>query len=97
MSSPIKQWLSSKYGIVTILFLIWMVFLDDHNVMTRYKLDLTVRQLEQEVVDNYDRLAQAKIDKVEMEQNIEKYAREKYYMHKPNEDVLIIDIQSENE
>jgi cell division protein FtsB len=97
MSSPIKRWLKSKYGVVTVLFLVWMVFLDDHNIMTRYKLDLTVRQLEQEVVDNYDRLEQAKIDKVEMEQNIEKYAREKYYMHKPNEDVLIIDIQSENE
>lgn len=96
-SSPLKGWLTSKYGVVTVLFLIWMVFLDDHNIMTRYRLDLTVKQLEQEVVDNYDRLEQAKIDKIEMEQNIEKYAREKYYMHKPNEDVLIIDIQSENE
>lgn len=91
------RWVMTKFGVVTVFFVIWMVFLDDHNVFARYRLSRTVAQLEAEVANNYEHLEEAKLEKIELEQNIEKYAREKYYMHKPNEDVLIIDIQSKKE
>lgn len=93
--NSILTWSTTKYGIVTIIFAVWMGFFDQHNLWTKRKLSRTIEQLEGQVAANQSKLEAAKLEKIEIEQNIEKYAREKYYMHRPDEDVLIIDTKTE--
>lgn len=91
----ILRWSTSKYGIATIIFVVWLGFFDKHDVFTKYKLKQTISELEQKIEKNQELVILAKQEKLDIEENIEKYAREKYYMHKADEDVLIIDTKTE--
>ncbi len=80
----------NKYGIVFIIFVAWMTFFDSQNVFVQYSLSQRIENLEKEKLEFW-----AKYEKTEQERNyinndIEKFAREKYYMHKKNEEVFII-------
>ena len=90
-SKTIINWLKSKYGIVTVAFVVWMLFIDQNDVFTRRTLGNTITALELRIAENEALLEKAKLDKKALEQNVEKFAREKYYMHKDDEDVLIIE------
>ena len=70
-----------------------MLFFDDQNVFSQYKLYKTLKNLEKEL-HYYD----FKIKEIEQEKQelfndsdlLEKYAREKYYMKRQKEDLYII-------
>lgn len=90
-SKTILNWLKSKYGIVTAAFVVWMLFIDQNDLFTRRTLSKAITALELRIAENEALLEKAKKDKKALEQNVEKFAREKYYMHKDDEDVLIIE------
>lgn len=94
--APVLKWAATKYGIATIVFVVWTGCLDKHDFLTNYKLKSTINDLERQVDRNQELVEIARQEKIDIEQNIEKYAREKYYMHRPEEDVLIIDTKTEN-
>jgi cell division protein DivIC len=50
-----------------------------------------VNYLKDEKVRYQSNLEQAILDRETLRKNKEKYAREKYYMHKENEEVIIIE------
>ena len=85
-----SRWLN-KYSIAAILFALWICFFDKHNIMTQWQLRSTVREMEKSKVDYENLLVKAIEDKKDIEINEERYAREKYFMHKDDEDVFIID------
>ena len=59
--------------------------------MTQWQLRQTVSQME-ESKEEYDALlVQTMFQKEDIEKNKERYAREKYFMHRPDEDVFIIE------
>ena len=93
--NTIIRWSTTKYGVVTIIFVAWLGFFDQHDVFTKYKLKKTIADLEFKIDRNHHLVELAKQEKIDLEENIEKYAREKYFMHKENEDVLIIDTKTE--
>lgn len=91
------QWIKRhKYLTVTIVFLLIIVVIDDNNMFKHYKNQSIIAELE-------DEIAAMKRDSVEIvnRQNqldyrgdvkvIETLAREKYGMHKDNEDVFVIE------
>ncbi len=82
---------TNKYLLVTFAFAIWMLFFDANKVTTHLALNRKVKELEREVADYKAKIVQAKKDAIDLEVNKEKYAREKYYMHQPGEDVYIMD------
>ncbi|MDX1477754.1 MAG: hypothetical protein R3301_08590 [Saprospiraceae bacterium] len=84
-----SRWLT-KYTIAFSIFLIWMVFFDKHNLIVQYRLQQTLHQMEQEVERYAGELAAAEREKQELETHNERYAREKYYMHRPDEEVFVI-------
>ena len=86
---------SNKFVFVGVVFLIWMLFLDENSWLTHRKLD----KEKQELIDNrnyYQNEIQQDKATLEMLQDsieIERFARETYYMKRSNEEIFIIEFQ----
>lgn len=85
--------LRNKYIIVLTAFVIWMAFFDvkdwgliSERVQKLKDLKASEQHLTQEIKDTKTELSQLKTNA----QTIEKYAREKFYMKKDNEDLFIV-------
>lgn len=85
-----------KYLVVFVVFVVAMFTGSVHNIQTRIKNILTIRELKQEIEyyktkskENQERLQQLKSDK----EDLEKFARERYRMHAPDEDVYVVDYE----
>jgi cell division protein DivIC len=89
----IPRLLRNRYFIIAIIFGIWVAFFDKHNIIQQFKLQRTVLDLE-EKRSYYEReIGQVKRDQRELfssDESLEKFARERYYMKKKNEDVFVI-------
>jgi len=81
----------NKYTITLLAFFVWMIFFDKYKVGSSIYLSKTVSKLEKSKTDYENMLAEAIIEKKQLEENSEKYAREKFYMHKADEEVFIIE------
>ena len=85
--------LKKKYLITIIIFTIWIIFFDKSNIISLIKYNNTLKKLETEKIFYQNKVY---TDSVKLEQlktndkNLEKFAREQYLMHKPNEDIFII-------
>lgn len=94
MLRKILNVIRNKYFIVTVAFLVWLIFFDQNNIISQMKLTRKLRQLQEQ-----KRYYEREIEKNEKEANelksdtlhLEKFAREKYLMKKENEDVYILD------
>ena len=87
-----SRWIN-KYTISAFLFFAWLLFFDNHNLITQWQLRKTVNELEQSKEEFDNLLVSARLEKEDLEKNKERYAREKYFMHKADEDVYIIERQ----
>ena len=87
--------LRNKYFLVLVVFFAWMFFVDTHDIMTVVGLQQTVNKLEEDKTYYQQKLEDAKQERLDLEENKEKFARERYYMQKSNEDVYII-VEEEN-
>lgn len=96
-----KKWyrfLANKYFVVLLFFLFWMLFFDNYSYLDHRILNNQIEELE----DNkkyYE--TEIKKDKVHIKQlknpdQIEKYAREKYFMKKENEDIYLIEFEGDS-
>jgi len=89
----ISQWIAAgwlnKYSVSAGLFVIWMLFFDKHNVFTQWSLKSTVYQLENSIEDYHEQLAKAEAAHQDLMNNKEKFAREKYLMHRSDEDIFL--------
>ena len=87
-----------KYWIIGIVFLIWMLFLDTNSYLINYRLQKELNELESQKEFYQTEIQNDKQLLEELENDtlaIERFAREKYYMKKKNEDIFIIDKKSE--
>ncbi len=82
--------LKNKYVITLIIFLFFFVFINRINPLTQLSLQNHKKEMEDKKAYYEQKLEKVKEDKADNERNIEKFAREKYYMKKGNEDVFII-------
>ncbi|MBB4079008.1 cell division protein FtsB [Lewinella aquimaris] len=86
----VPAYLRNRYFVTLVCFTGLMLFFDRHDVGTQFRLNSTVNRLEADL-KRYDRLtAEAEAEKLNMEQNRERFARENYYMQQDDEDVFII-------
>ena len=86
-----KSSLLNKYVVVTFAFLVWMLFFDKNGIPTNLNLKENIANLEASKADYEKKIVEALAEKKEIEEHKEKYAREKYLMHKENEDVIVIE------
>jgi cell division protein DivIC len=87
----IKRRHVNKFTITGFIFVVWISFIDRYNFIVQYKLSRTISYLENEKERYEANLAQAIIDRETLKNDKEKFAREKYYMHKENEEVIILE------
>jgi cell division protein FtsB len=67
-----------------------MIFLDKYNLFTQVGLQSDIRKLNKDQAFYKTKLEKVVADKEALSKNIEKFARERYLMHKSNEEVYII-------
>ena len=85
--------LRNKYLVLLLLFIFWIVFLDDYNLINQNKMKNNVDNLKEQK-EFY--ISEIKSDSTELfnlknnSEKQEKFAREKFLMKKDNEDVFII-------
>ncbi len=85
-----------KILIITFGFLIWLVFVDRNNVIKLIRYNKEINQLNNQELFLKDKIARdsAKIEELRSnDASLEKFAREQYFFHKPNEVVYKIDPQ----
>ena len=81
----------NRYFLVLTAFIFVMIFVDRHNLITQYKLQKAVNQLENDKVFYEKKIKETKQERLDFEKNQEKYAREKYFVKKPKEEVFVIE------
>ncbi len=80
----------NKYFLSLVLFAIWMLFLDKHDMITQFRLQRTVQQLQEDKLFYENKIEEEEERRRDLGQNSEKFARERYFMKKQNEDVYIL-------
>ena len=89
----IWPWLKNKYVLTIAGFIIWLTFFSQYNLMERARLAGNLKDLQREK-EYY--IEQIKRDSARLHQlstgteELEKYAREQFYMKKPNEDIFVV-------
>ena len=81
------------YFISIALFLVWMLFLDSNNLISRFQLSSKLRSLENEKEYYEEKIKEVEKDRDELfgdRESLEKFAREKYLMKKETEDIYIV-------
>ncbi|MEX0884774.1 MAG: septum formation initiator family protein [Cyclobacteriaceae bacterium] len=81
------------YFIFTVLFIIWMVFIDTNDIVSHFKLRSKLNELEKQKEFYQERKEKIKADREELMSNyklLEKFARERYLMKRKTEDLYVI-------
>lgn len=97
-----KRWfkiLSNKYLLISIAFAIWMLFFDSNSWLVHRELNEEIHKLKnneafyREEIEHDHQI----LEQLDNEEGLEKYAREKYFMKRENEDIFIIETKDTNE
>lgn len=93
MLKKVPPFFKNFYLMTGFCFLIWMMFLDSNDLISRFKMTAKVRSLENEKEFYLEKISEVEKDRQELMTNkelLEKFAREKYLMKKESEDIFII-------
>jgi cell division protein DivIC len=93
-----KKWIrfiSNKYLLILILFFIWMFFFDTNSFFIHNELNNDVNALEDNKEFYKGEIKKDKIfiEKMKDSNEVEKFAREEYFLKKENEEIFIIEHQ----
>ena len=89
----IPSFLKNKYALTAAIFIIWISFFDENNLITQYQYHSELGKLQDEEVFYKDELLVIQQSLQELKTNpktLEKFAREKYLMKKDNEVLFVI-------
>ena len=88
---------SNKYVWVLLVFISWMLFLDNYSYLDHRLLDNQIDELNRQKEYYKKEIGndQKSIKQLKDPAQIEKYAREKYFMKKDSEDVYIIEFEGD--
>ena len=94
---PILKILGNRYVIVLVFFVVWMSFLDTTSYIEHRVLNKELDELEDNKKYYQDEIKKDCLDikRLNNPDQIEKYAREKYYMKRDSEDIYIIEFEED--
>ncbi|WP_339923593.1 septum formation initiator family protein [uncultured Cyclobacterium sp.] len=81
------------YFVFTVLFVMWMVFIDSNDIVSHFKLRSKLNELEKQKEFYQERKEKIKVEREELLSNfelLEKFARERYLMKRKTEDLYVI-------
>ena len=92
---PFLKILGNRYVLVAILATVWWFFLDNYSFFEHRTLDKEIKELEEnkEYYKEEIKKDSISIRHLNNPDQTEKYAREKYYMKRENEDIYIIEFE----
>ncbi|TVZ55751.1 cell division protein FtsB [Lutibacter sp. Hel_I_33_5] len=95
-SNPILKILTNKYVLILAVFIVWMTFFDENSFFTHNKYNKEIEDLQKTVNFYKSEIKEDKetIKKLKDSLQLERYAREKYYMKKENEDIYLIEFDT---
>ena len=93
MKNRLLKLIKSTYGIIIILFIIWMVFFDSNSFIIHNELNNDINELNYQKSYYEKEIAKDNIElqMIQSDSGLEKYAREKLYMKKDNEEIFLIE------
>lgn len=86
-------WVKNIYFALTVSFLVWMIFFDRNNSFASYQINKQLSTLQDQKVYYETEITKVNTLKEELfstDEKKEKFAREKYFMKKSNEDIFVI-------
>ncbi len=94
-NNKILKIFKNAFIFILVVFVIWMLFFDTNSFLTHWELNSDIEDLEDEKEYYYKEIKKDKkeIKKLSDEEGLEKFAREKYYMKKENEEIYIIEYE----
>ena len=93
MKNRLLKLIKSTYGIIIILFIIWMIFFDSNSFIIHNELNNDINELNEQKSYYEKEIAKDNIElqMIQSDSGLEKYAREKLYMKKDNEEIFLIE------
>src|SRR3954451_23298335 len=85
--------LRNKYIASIIVFVVWIAFCDRNDLLTQWDRKQELQKLETSKKFYEEEIATTKKDLTDLNNNpaiLEKFAREKFYLKRPNEEIFII-------
>ena len=97
-ANPWFKLLSNKFTLATLFFLVWMTFLDVNSMLIHWQLNQEIDDLETSIDYYRTEIERDSLQLMELSsdpEKLEKFAREQYWLHKPNEEIYLIDQSGE--
>lgn len=96
-NKPWFKFISNKYVISLLFFITWLLFLDNYSYLDHRVLNQQIDELERQKAYYKEEISndQKSIKQLKDPDQIEKFAREKYYMKKDSEDIYIVDFEGD--
>ena len=86
---------SNLYILISVVFFIWIFFIDSNSILVNIKLNKEISELKErkDILENQIQMDNKIISNLQNPDSLEKYAREKLYMKKENEEIFIIEFE----
>ena len=93
MKNKLFKLIKSTYGIIIILFNIWMILFDSKSLIIHNEINNDINELDVQKSYYEKEIAKDNIELqlIQTDSGLEKYAREKLFMKKDNEEVFLIE------
>ena len=93
MKNKLFKLIKSTYGSIIILFIFWMIFFDSNSLIIHNELNNDINELDVQKSYYEKEIAKDNIELqlIQTDSGLEKYAREKLFMKKDNEEVFLIE------
>ena len=87
------KFLKNSYVIIIIIFVIWMIFFDSNSILVHNELNNDINDLnnQKEYYKNEIERDNIELNQIKTDSGLEKYAREKLFMKRHNEEIFIIE------
>ena len=89
----IPAFLRNKYALTLIIFFIWMLLVDQNSIIKQVKLRSELnrhREEKKDYVEKIQEVSEIKQALLNDSSKLEKFAREKYWMKKDDEDLYVV-------
>jgi len=86
---------SNLYILTSLVFFIWIFFIDSNSILVNLKLKKEINELNERklLLEKQIEIDKKIISNLKNPDSLEKYAREELYMKKDNEDIYIIEFK----
>ena len=87
------KFFKNSYVIIIIIFIIWMIFFDSNSILVHNELNNDINDLndQKEYYNNEIEKDNIELNQIKTDSGLEKYAREKLFMKRENEEIFIIE------